>query len=120
MSFINLSNHPSDFWSEAQRAAAGQYGQIIDMPFPTIPPDITDDKMDALVQERFTQILQQPEPTVMLQGESVFTYRLVHRLNQAGVTTLAAVSIRESKEVQIEDGTTVKQSVFRFAGFRKY
>ena len=29
--FINLTNHPSDKWSESQRKAAEEYGEIVDI-----------------------------------------------------------------------------------------
>ena len=35
--FINLSNHPSDKWDEKQMEAAKQYGEVMDIPFPSIP-----------------------------------------------------------------------------------
>ncbi len=37
---INLSNHPLSNWSEKQRQAAEQqFGQIVNLPFPTVPTD---------------------------------------------------------------------------------
>ena len=34
--FINFSNHPSDRWSNEQKKAALNYGEIIDIPFPSV------------------------------------------------------------------------------------
>lgn len=36
---INLSNHPSANWQAEQLVAAQSFGEVVDLPFPAIPPD---------------------------------------------------------------------------------
>lgn len=36
--FINFTNHSSEKWSGEQRMAAERYGEIVDIPFPSVPP----------------------------------------------------------------------------------
>lgn len=43
--FINLSNHTSTRWSEAQKEAARQYGEIVDMPFSAVSPHISSEEL---------------------------------------------------------------------------
>ena len=49
-----------------------------------------------------------------------FVYRVVQRLEAAGIPTLAACSRRKSQETTYPDGSTLKRSIFAFAGFRRY
>jgi len=55
--FINLSNHPLDQWDEKQRAAAAQFGEAQDMPFPQIDPDASNDDIEALVNDYVAKII---------------------------------------------------------------
>lgn len=41
-------------------------------------------------------------------------------LEAAGIPTLAACSRRQSQETTCPDGSTLKRSIFAFAGFRRY
>ena len=118
--FVNLSNHPSDLWSEEQRIAAEEYGTIVDIPFPIIEPDITKYEMNRLVQEYVGKILVYGTPAVMVQGEYVFTHWIVSALIEKGCLVLAARSNREVKERRDADGNMQRTSIFRFAGFAEY
>ena len=57
---------------------------------------------------------------MLCQGECTFVYRVVQRLEAAGIPTLAACSRRKSQETTYPDGSTLKRSIFVFAGFRRY
>lgn len=118
--FINLSNHDNTQWSEAQLTAAAAYGEIQYMPFPNIPPRIDDAGLDAIVEEYYEKITAMDRPTVLVQGEMTFTYRLVYRLKQAGILCLAACSERTTKEYVDWNGATHKTTQFIFCGFRAY
>ena len=89
---INFTNHPSAQWSAEQKVAAQVYGKVIDL-----APN-----------------------AVLCQGECTFVYRVVQRLEAAGIPTLAACSRRKSQETTYPDGSTLKRSIFAFAGFRRY
>ena len=120
MVFINLTNHGSGSWSEAQKEAASRYGEILDLPFPAIEPEWTSDEVNKLAEEYVDHILSMDaEPTVLCQGEFTFSYSVIHALLEKGVKVLAACSRRETEEVQ--DGEkTRKTAVFRFVRFREY
>ena len=117
---INLSNHPSARWSETQTLCAAAYGEVVDMPFPAVDAHATSGDIDALVQQYFDRIMAYNNPAVMLQGEYVFTYRLVNRLKQAGITVLASCSERRVVQSVDAEGNATRVSVFVFAGFREY
>ena len=76
--------------------------------------------IDALVADYRERIVAYEKPVVMLQGEFVFTYRLVKRLKEEGVLVLASCTDRKTVEKQEADGSTTKTSVFEFVGFRAY
>lgn len=117
--FINCSNHASTTWSAAQKAAAENYGKIVDLKFPVVPGDPQVD-LNPLVDETFDKIMAYHPVAMMLAGEPVVVARLLRRLQDAGVTVFAAVTDRVSKEVTLPDGTTTKTSVFEFKGFREF
>ena len=118
--FINLSNHPSSQWSEAQLAAAREIGKITDIRFPAIDPNDSPEKIRNLAQSTFKFIRALGKPVVMVQGEFTFTYQLVRLLQEAGIRAIVSCSRRVSDEYVDEQGNTVKVSSFRFEGFRDY
>jgi hypothetical protein len=114
---INLSNHPSDKWSGAQRTTAEKaYGTIQDMPFPNINPAATPDEIYQLAAQYCNQIRATNAITVHLMGEMTFTFCLVKMLQAIGITCYAATSERNS--IDNADGTKTIQ--FDFVQFRRY
>ncbi len=126
--FINLSNHPSDRWSPAQRDAATTLGggKIVDLQFPNVPPMATTeevkrmandivDKIDEMIDDRSLS-------AVLVQGEMTLTFSIVYRLSARfdGLNVVSACTERKSIEKVQDDGATVKQSVFEFVQFREY
>lgn len=118
--FINVSNHPSSKWASEQLEAAKQFGEVIDIPFPNVAPEATEEDINQLA----TDILQQIDwlhvskdsvPVVHIMGEMTLVYNIVTKLKSCGVTTLASTTVRDVVE---KDG--VKTSVFKFCKFRKY
>ena len=118
--FINLSNHPSKQWSEAQLAAARKIGKITDFQFPAIDPSDSPEKIKTMAESLFKFIRALGKPVVMVQGEFTFTYQLVKLLQEAGIRAVVSCSRRVSEEYVDENGVTVKVSSFRFEGFRDY
>lgn len=118
--FLNISNHPSEFWGSKQLEAAHGFGEIIDIPFPPIPADATSLDIDQKVDEYLQKIRSYESPIVMVQGEFVFTFRLVSALKKQGYTVVASASERVAREEHDESGVATKTSVFEFYGFRKY
>lgn len=124
--FINLSNHPSDLWGKEQQTAARSWGDIYDIPFPQIDPAISENALDHLVEEYLQQIIeyrkQAPAASfiVMVQGEFVFSFRLIIQLKKLGIRVVAAQSRRIVRESSDESGNYIKESHFQFVGFREY
>lgn len=75
--FINLSNHRSVNWCNAQRQAAESYGEIVDIPFPQVSPKADSEEIDKLIDEYLETLSKHDVSAIMLQGEFVFTFRLV-------------------------------------------
>lgn len=133
--FINYTNHPSVSWGEKQKTEASKYGEIVDMPFPNISPQMTVQEMNDLVKQEtdrvVTAVKNEDPSAVLCQGESVFTYMLVNSLLnkrlgahrwESGLRNLKVVSaVSERRVVEIVEGeVTQKKSEFFFEGFREY
>ena len=143
--FLNLSNHPSAGWSEAQRQAAmaliqkhgsscrddGQtppeiFGEcrgtgagIVDLPFPNVDPKAGPDDIATLADsqiERLRQAGLKSGDIVHVMGELTLTYQIVRRLKSLGVTCVAATT--ERIVTTQPDGK--KLSEFHFIQFRPY
>ncbi len=117
--FINLSNHPLAGWSEKQLAAAREYGDPLELPFPAVSPEIGEEELKGLVDEYSAKVRDLAEgktATVHIMGEMTFTYVLVQRLKECGIRCVASTSERVAEENP--DGT--KLSSFSFVRFRDY
>ncbi len=118
---INLTNHPYAKWSEKQKEVAiKDYGDIIDLPFPSIPPEWSEGEVANLVETYFAKIqefaAQYNSIAVHLMGEMNFCFALVSKLCCAGITCVASttkriVNLMESGE---------KVVAFDFIQFREY
>ncbi len=119
MGFVNLSNHPSERWSEDQLAAARTLATpVIDVPFPIVPAGADLAEVEALVDAVLGAIdqLDAPVSAAMVGGELTATMLLVGRLQARGVRCVAATTARDV--VDEPDGT--RRSRFRFVRFRAY
>lgn len=119
--FINLSNHPSSKWSEKQLAQANLYGEIIDLPFPDVDADGSEEYITQLVKTTLSQIKElqkgtEQDSTIHIMGEMTFTYAMVNTLKAEGYKCVASTTKRNT--IELEDGT--KQSLFTFNKFREY
>ena len=117
---INISNHASSKWNEKQLAAASEYGEIVDIPFPEVDPYGSSEYIDDLVQEYYNRILEFSDPVVMLQGEFIFTFRLANQLKKAGIKVIASCSERRTIEYIDKNGFTTRKSEFEFVQFKEY
>lgn len=118
--FINLSNHPSAAWDPDQMRAAEKYGKVVDLRFPDVSPEAGSSEIDALVEKYLSEIVKCDDPVVMVQGEFVFTYRMVTALKSRGIKAVAATTGRVAEEEKRPDGTVVKTSKYKFSQFREY
>ncbi len=113
---LNLSNHPSERWTEEQRAMAIKlYGEVRDLAFPQIPPEYGEDQVTLLAEEYLMKVRSLKPGAVHLMGEMTFTSLLVALLQKEGIPCLASTTRR----VAIEEGNK-KISVFQFVKFRRY
>lgn len=117
---INLSNHPSPRWSDEQKHAASNYGDIVDIDFPSVDPAADSDAIATLAQQYFATVLTHlqanPEPhAIHVMGEMTFTCAFVMLAQARGLTCLASTSSRNVVEYGGE-----KHVRFQFIRFRSY
>lgn len=117
--FVNFSNHPSAGWSEKQLRKAREYGEVVDIPFPNVDSNATEQDIAKLAEHCILEIEKYQPAVVMCQGEFTLCYAVITRLKNKGLACVAACS--ERKVVEVNDGEKIiKQAVFEFCGFRKY
>ena len=125
---INLSNHPSENWSEKQKQAAlVQYKEIVDLPFPQIAPEATIEDVLELAKKYaekakgilgYTDVKTFDTETnaVHIMGEMTFTHNVVRFLDENVIPCVASTTKRTVKE----EAKGQKTSVFEFVQFRAY
>ena len=120
---INISNHPSERWSEEQRSVATDlYGIIQDIAFPRVSPEATSSDIAALAAGYVEQAAtlakaKENEPfAVHIMGEMTLTFKVVQSLKEMGITCVASTTFRDTLEHP--DGS--KTTHFRFIQFREY
>jgi hypothetical protein len=122
---INLSNHPVSTWNNKQlEAAVCQFGEIVDIHFPVIPPDAGEREI-CLLAEEYAGIIEAKlgelpcgdnENAVHLMGEMTFCYALIDRLDKSKLNFYASTTERNTSE----NGYGEKTVKFNFVRFRKY
>ncbi|SUP43080.1 hypothetical protein [Veillonella criceti] len=117
--FINHSNHPSDNWSEKQRAEAEKVGAIKDILFPNINPQATLDEVKQLVSIYCAEIRKLEPSVVLCQGEFTYTFHMVNSLKALEIPVVAACSERCVKERMDSKGVH-KDIYYEFEQFREY
>ncbi len=114
--FVNLTNHPSAKWDALQTKAALALAEpIIDVAFPTVPPDADEGAVAALAEQCVAKVPREASHA-LVQGEFTLAAELVRRLQNRGIVCVAATSERMVQEAA--DGS--RASMFRFVRFRKY
>lgn len=117
--FINFSNHPSQKWSEEQKEAAQKYGEIVDIPFPQINPEMTSTEVYNIANWWVKNILSAYSKddiiSIHVMGEMNFVFAFVNIAKAHKIPCFASTTERIVKE---ENG--VKTSVFQFIQFRRY
>ena len=120
--FFNLTNHPSAKWSDEQKASAllmvGGDGEIVDIPFPNIPPEATGREVMKTAIDYLVKYFDgaDTESVVLVQGEMVFTFNMVNLLQTERIRCVAATTERKVEERPNGE----KVSVFKFVRFRNY
>lgn len=119
MTLINFSNHPSSLWSEAQLSAAHAYGEVVDLPFPQVNPNMSEKELQALSSQYVDKILAMAKGdsiTVHVMGEMTFTFLVVTRLKEMGIKCVSSTTERNAS--MTDDGKKVSE--FKFVRFREY
>lgn len=130
--FVNLSNHPSAKWSQAQLAAAQAHGLVRDIQFPNVPPQASESDIATLARGLIAQMREIVGRddlrglTAHIMGETSLVCELVLQLNVLrndtlfrdgrGLRPLTVVCSTTERRVVEVDG--VKTSVFEFVRFR--
>ena len=117
--FINFSNHPSSSWGEEQMRAAQAMGEVIDEPYPNVPPKASARKIGQLAEESVRRILELAAGrplTVHVMGEMTLCHAVVMRLiKRQRVRCVASTTERIVTEA---DGKKITE--FHFVQFREY
>lgn len=119
MLLVNFSNHPSRYWDNSQREASQNYGELLDIPFPQISPNASDDELEKMALDyvqRIVSLAESKDITVHIMGEMTFTFMVVTRLKELGIKCIASTT--ERKTYFNPDGTKVSE--FQFVKFREY
>ncbi len=116
--FINISNHPAGHWSEKQLAAAKEYGEIVDIDFPSVDPEADESCIEAIANDFVKDYVHflPSECTFHIMGEMTLTHRLISLLKSLGFKCLASTSKRRVRYNQ--NGEKIVD--FDFIQFREY
>ena len=118
---INLTNHPSADWSAEQYEAANRlFGQVTDIPFPSVPPEADKTTIHNLASNFASKIISiqqssKEQITVHLMGELTFTSALVSILKSNGIKVVASTTKRDDS-----DNKHGGKLGFHFVRFREY
>ena len=96
--FVNFTNHPKERWENSQIIAAEKYGEIIDLPFPSVRPEMDKDTIDQMATEYVNLIKEQDPDAVLCQGEFTLCFAVVEKLKESGIPVMAACSERIVEE----------------------
>jgi hypothetical protein len=108
---INLSNHPSNSWSDKHlNAAKRKYGKVVDLPFPLISPKANTKQVKEKAEKYLSKIIDllkssnDKNNAVHLMGEFTFVLLLAQllkkrRIKLAFSTTDRIVEEKEGKKI---------------------
>jgi hypothetical protein len=119
-SFVNFSNHPSADWSSSQLERAGEYGTVVDVPFPAVPADCSEEAVAELGEQCIEAILKCRPAAVMCQGEFTLAFYVAEHLMDLGIPVLSACSERKIVRQENDGGGSTKTLRFEFVRFREY
>jgi len=120
--FVNLSNHPSDKWSEEQTRAVlavpcpiAPINKIVDVSFPAVDP-ADDTPVLAKVAEKIIHDLPPGTVAALVQGEYILSTLIVQGLQALSIDCYTATTHRNV--IDLPDGK--KLTEFKFERLRKY
>lgn len=98
--------------------AARAYGEVEDVSFPVVAPEMSAAEVNKLADEYADMLLKLygSSVTIHVMGEMTFTFMVVTRLKACGVKCIASTT--ERKTTYNSEG--IKLSEFSFVKFREY
>lgn len=119
---INLSNHPSNQWSDKQfKSATKKFKSVYDLPFPHISPKANSKQVIGKARKYYEKVLKiiksskDKSNAVHLMGELTFVYQLTQMLKKKNIKVIASTTDRIVEE---KDGKKIV--IFNFVRFREY
>lgn len=80
--FINFSKTSSQTWTQFQRDKANEYGKIVDIPYPEVSTQMSEEERKTMIEECTKQIMSYHPRAVLCQGEGVFAYAMIRSLRR--------------------------------------
>lgn len=118
---LNFTNHPQELWSrERMEMTVSSFGSVVDLPFPAVPADATEEDIAELSRIWTEKICAMKPDAVICQGEMTLAFSVARNLLRLGFPVLAAASDRVTEEEKTEDGNSRKTALFEFVQFREY
>lgn len=118
MRFVNISNHPSDKWSDKQKQAAMELtngNEIVDIAFPNVNPTFSKEDIEKMVSVFITKNTFAHDDVFHVMGEMGFTYKLVQVLKSKSHKVYHSTTERK-----VTENNGIKTVIFAFVQFRSY
>ncbi len=119
---INISNHPSNQWSEKQfKSAIKKFKSVYDLAFPHISPNANSNQVKIKARKYYEIILKllksskDKSNAVHLMGELTFVFHLTQMLKKKNIKVIASTTDRI-----VEENNGKKIVIFNFVRFREY
>ena len=116
---INLTNHPSKKWCKEQmNAAISAFNEVIDYPFPSVPPEATETDISHIAHDIAMDVKEKYglNITIHIMGEFTLCYSLIQIFKKYRIQCIASCTERIAKE--LPDGSKISE--FHFVKFREY
>ena len=115
---LNITNHPSNKWSEEQMNGALNLAlDVVDIPFPNVDPKLSTEEVYKMADNLVQDIEKKygiNNICCLVQGDFTLTVALIFCLNYHEIPVYAATSERNT--INNEDGS--KTFIFNFNQFR--
>ncbi|WP_407445922.1 hypothetical protein [Fibrobacter sp.] len=118
--FFNLSNHPHTNWGNTQLKAAHKWGEIIDIPFPDVKGQSSEQDILVSAQKCLQELKVAADDAIFVAGEYGTVFPIVDELLDQGKTVLSSVSINELDYRTGENGAHERTIRFNFVNFVPY
>lgn len=80
--FINFSKSSSNSWTQLQRDKASEYGTIIDLTYPDVSVQLSEEERKAVVEDYTKQIMSYHPKMVLCQEVGIFAYAMIRSLRR--------------------------------------